>query len=323
MTLLVLPICLFREDCVMARTQPEPPRLATWVAGSRALTHAALLAASLREFGGALAAETLWVYLDPGLGDPAALACPPGCRLVLAPAAPAEAAGLPFAGKPGAAAAAERVALAAGRTGLAWLDDDTVILAEPAAFTLPAGVDLGWRPVMHRNIAPLAGAAPGPFWSRLWQLLDVPAAAHFPCVTVADGDRVRTYVNAGCLVVRPEAGLLQAWAEDFRCAAADDELRALCRQEARQALFLHQAALGATIARRTRASQRFLLPESYNWPLLFDELFGARRDFHDLTGVVSLRHEGLLPAAGGERLERLCGPPAILDWLRLPPTPRE
>lgn len=294
----------------------ENPRFATWVDGPRALESAALLAASLRAFGGDCAGETLRVYVEPAWRKPEDLPTPPGCLLLPAPGAPAQAERLPFAGKAAAAARAEAEALEAGRAWLAWLDEDTVILEEPAAFRLPEGVELGWRPVMHRNIAPLASGPAGPYWERIWQLRELPPARHFPCVSVADGDTLRSYLNAGCLIVCPRAGLLQAWAEDFARAAADERLRELAAASPRLELFLHQAVLGATMAGELRDTQRELLPDSYNWPLLFRELFGGGRDFHNLDGVVSLRHEGLLLEPRVEWLERLGGDPARLDWLR-------
>jgi len=290
-------------------------RIATWAAGPAMLEHAALLAASLRTFTGPAPDLPLWVYVEPAWAAPDSLPLPPDCCLRPAPGAPAAAAGLGYAGKPAAAARAEEEAAADGVETLAWLDDDTVVLAPPP-FRLPEEARLGWRPVMHRNIAPPAGGVPGPFWERLWERLEAPAERRFPCVTVADGDTVSSYLNAGCLVVRPRAGLLRAWAGDFARAAADSALRALADPDPRRRLFLHQAVLGATVSRRTWAEERRLLPESVNWPLLFREQFGGRRDFHDLTGVATLRHEGLLLRPREDWLERLTGPPEVLDWLR-------
>ena len=118
------------------------------------------------------------------------------------------------------------------------------------------------------------------------------------------------------ILAKPAAGLLQAWAADFQKVVADDSLRALAGEDPRRGLFLHQAVLGSTVARRTKPATRLQLPDGYNWPLLFKEMFGARRDFHDLTGVVSLRHEGLLLQAGTSGLDRLSGPPDTIRWLR-------
>jgi hypothetical protein len=299
----------------MAHARPDAPRPATWVSDARSLEHAALLAASLRTFGGDGLHLPLLVYVDPAWATPDTLPTPPDCVLRCAPGAPPGARGLPYAGKPAAAARAEEDAVGEGQEILAWLDDDTVVLAPPP-FALTDGRVLGWRPVMHANIAAKAGEDPGPFWERLWELLEAPPARRFPCVTVADGDSVSSYLNAGCLVVRPSRGLLRAWAVDFARAAADSTLRAATDPDPRRRLFLHQAVLGATVSRLTGAAERQLLPESVNWPLLFKEQFGAARDFHDLTGVATLRHEGLLLRPREDWLQRLDGPEDVVAWLR-------
>ena len=70
------------------------------------------------------------------------------------------------------------------------------------------------------------------------------------------------------------------------------------------------------MSRLTTSAERQLLPDSVNWPLLFKEQFGGGRDFHDLSGVATLRHEGLLLRPREDWLERLAGPPEVVDWLR-------
>lgn len=304
----------------MAATVPvDSLNFAVWCPDDGALSGAVLLAESLRRFGGALAGAPLRVLLPPALGAAAPAALDRlsafGAERADAPEPTADEAWWFYGGKARAAAAAE--AEAAGRAGiLAWVDDDTVWLDEPAPLRLPAGIELGWRPVMHRNVGSPAGEPLDAVWSRVCRLLDCPPEALFEVRTVADGEPLRAYLNAGCLALRPEAGLLGRWAEGFARLAGDGELRRAAEADPRWRVFLHQAALSAVVARDLPPERRLELPAGLNFPLFFREMFGAGRDFHDLAGVLSLRHEGWLLRPQGDWSERLTGPADRLAWLR-------
>ena len=57
----------------------------------------------------------------------------------------------PLAGKPFAAAEAERLASKKFKF-MAWTDPDNMFLNEPREFILPDGINLGYRPVHHINV---------------------------------------------------------------------------------------------------------------------------------------------------------------------------
>lgn len=296
----------------------EALRFACWAADGAALDGTALLAASLRRFGGRFAAAPVHV-LAPGplleapsraRGELLAL----GVRLREVAEPTAEEAWWFYGGKARAAAQAEEEA--AGRAEiLAWLDDDTVLLDEPAPLLLPEGVDLGWRPVMHRNVGTPVGDGPGPIWERICRRLDTDPAALFPVRTVADDEEIRCYLNAGCLALRPRAGLLARWSAAFSALAGDGFLHRAARDDSRWRIFLHQAALSVVVARDLPAQRRLELPATLNLPLFFGEMFGGGRDFHDLEGAISLRHEGWLLKPNMAWAGRLRGPADRLAWL--------
>jgi hypothetical protein len=228
--------------------------------------------------------------------------------------APPAALRYPLAGKVFAAARAESSAV--GRAGvLAWLDEDTVVLEEPRDFRLPRGVSLGYRPVMHKRIASLHAEPPDGFWSRVYEKLGVSPSAAFPMVTPADSQVVRAYFNAGLLVVRPERGILRHWVEAFPVLYGDTAIVRMCRQDRVKALFLHQAALAGAILHDVKRAEMRELPASYNFPLFFKEMYGARREFHSIAGVVTMRYDTYFRDPAPDWRERLQGPPEVVAWL--------
>jgi hypothetical protein len=141
-------------------------------------------------------------------------------------------------------ASAQTEGAAAGKADiLAWLDVDTIFLQKPSEFLLPKEKCLGYRPVMQRNISPLYDDPPDEFWKRAYVNMSIPTSLAFPMITVANGGKIRPYINAGCLVVRPERGLLRKWAEIFPLLYRDPVLKEMCREDGRKKVFIHQVAL--------------------------------------------------------------------------------
>jgi hypothetical protein len=302
----------------VARGDAPPIVFATFAEDASSVDNVRLLALSLRTFGGTRRDAPLRLYLPVGFA-PAESDTLRALRdlgvEVLAGAWPDGADEFLYGRKPYAAAQAE--ADAAGRAAvLVWLDEDTVVLQEPEEFVLPAGKSLGYRPVMHRNIGLLIDEPPDAFWGRVYSLLGVGEASLFPVVTPADGDTLKPYINAGCLAVRPERGLLARWAADFTTLRRDSLLAALCRQDRRHRTFIHQAALAGSVLTHLSRAEMLELSDRLNYPIFFERMFGARRVFDDLTGVVTFRHESFFrdPAPGWE--QRLKGPADRIAWIR-------
>jgi hypothetical protein len=199
---------------------------------------------------------------------------------------------------------------------LAWMDTDTIFLQEPGEFLLPKGKNLGYRPVMHKNISPLYDEPLDDFWKRAYEKMSVPESRAFPMRTVADGDRIRPYINAGCLVVRPEKGVLRKWAETFLRLYMDPVLKEMCREDERKRIFIHQVALSGVIMKHLGRDEMLELSKNINYPLFFREMFGASRDFHNIGEAVTIRYENFLenPPPGWDKL--LSGPPDRIAWLK-------
>jgi len=298
--------------------------IATFTERPERLADLLLLGESLREFGGRFRDAPIRVYLpqhlmplDPAVADQFR-ARSMEYRIS---AAPGDALRFPYARKVFAAAQAEGEAAGHAET-LVWLDEDTIVLDEPAQFDLPPGMVLGYRPVMHQNIGSLHDAPIDEFWGRIYDKLAVPAAAVFPMPAVADGTVLRPYFNAGLLVVKPEAEILRQWARDFPVLYQDSVFVDWCGADKRKATFLHQAALTGTILRTVPKAQMTLLPDGYNYPVFFDVLFGANRPFDSLEGVITMRHEGYFQNPAPDWDTRLKGPADRIQWLKAHLGPR-
>ncbi len=291
---------------------------ATFAEDGSQLVNIAIMVESIRAFAGAFSGAPIWLYMPEELkaaqGESIEKLAAMGVEVRFGEAPP-DALWLPFARKVFASAAAEKAA--AGRADiLAWLDDDTIVLAQPDDFMLPEGKSLGYRPVMHRNIGQLYGETLDAFWGRAFELMGVGANAFFPMVTPADSDTIRPYFNAGCLAVRPERGLLGKWAEFFPVLYGDEALAGMCRENAGKRIFIHQAALAGAILEHLERGEMLELPATFNYPVFFKEMFGAKREFDDLTGVVTLRHESFFRNPSPGWREKLHGPAGRVEWIK-------
>lgn len=296
---------------------PPPIVFAAFAGDATELEHTLYLVESIRTFAGGMRACPVRVYAprelleaESALTERLAAA---GARTA-ASAAPEDALRFPFARKVFAAAQAENETTGAAEI-LAWMDEDTIVLAEPAEFLLPRGVSFGFRPVMHKLIGSAADAPPDEFWRRVYDRLAVPDSAAFSVVTPADSQVIRAYFNAGLLVVRPERGLLRRWAESFPVLYRDPETAAMCRQDRYRTLFLHQVALAGAVLSALDRSEMRELPPRYNFPLFFQEMFGAKREFNDLTGLATLRYDVYFRDPAPDWAERLHGPREQIGWL--------
>jgi hypothetical protein len=226
---------------------------------------ARVLVRSLRTFGGALADRPVWVMVSAEPAASEALSGEPGVELMSFDADP-DARAFPFGMKANAAAAAEQ--RAEGQTArLVWLDVDTLFLHEPGALLIPADKRLGYCPVHHRLIGSLYDAPPDAFWSLMYEACGVPAERVFPMRTIIGAETIRPYINAGLMVVRPEAGLLRAWWARFAALYRDPRCEAFYQQHALYRIFVHQTILAAGMLAELAPGKMIELPRTFNYPL--------------------------------------------------------
>jgi hypothetical protein len=302
---------------------PPPPDqrpiiFGTFAESPQQVEHVRLLATSIRTFAGTYKDAPVWLYTPAGLiaeGSDTLKSLATLSVEVRHCAAPPAALWFFYATKVYAAAQAETDA-AGKATILAWLDDDTIVLQQPDEFLLPAGKNLGYRPVMHKNVGLLYNEPMDAFWGRAFSLLGVKESSIFPVITPADGDTLRTYINAGCLAVRPERGLLRKWTECFSALYPDPTLAEMCKQDRAKRIFIHQVALAGAILTHLARDEMVELSDQVNYPIFFESTFGAKRDFRDLSHVVTFRHEAYFKEPAPDWEKQLHGPADRIAWMK-------
>jgi hypothetical protein len=281
------------------------------------LDYILLMAESIRTFGGQFKEAPIWVYLPPALmelSDDMQNKFDSFGMEIKEVEAPPKSMWYYFSRKVYAAAKAEEDALDEYEF-LAWLNYDTILLNEPLEFVLPEKVSLGYRPVMHKNIGLLYNEPLDEFWQKSFTLMSVDEKNIFPVVTPADGDSIKPYINAGCLIVRPEKRIMKEWIGKFEELYNDARLTELCGQDRLHRIFIHQVALTGVLLNYLNKDEFIELSEYVNYPFFFKEMFGSKKDFHDVTGVITFRHEAFFnnPEKGWQ--EKLKGPKDKVDWI--------
>jgi hypothetical protein len=291
---------------------------AVFAENAEQLYHTLILAESIRTFAGKYAGDPIWIYLPESLLDMGEGVLEKLSSLdveIKRSHTPPEALAFYYAAKVFAAAKAE--AAAEGKAEfLVWMDEDTIVLREPADFNLERGMTFGYRPVMHRLIGSLYSEPPDDFWSSLYDKLSVPESSIFPMVTPADQKTIRPYFNAGLLVVQPEREILRRWSQGFQKLYQDPNIVKLCQGDRYRKIFLHQAALAAVVLSLLKPEEMIELSAGVNYPLFFKEMFGAQKEFDTITDVLTFRYDVYFRNPAPDWSQKLKGPPHIVSWLK-------
>jgi hypothetical protein len=142
-------------------------------------------------------------------------------------------------------------------------------------------------------------------------------------VTPADGDTLKPYINAGCMIVRPERGLLAKWADCWTTLYPDSLLTEMCKTDVKKRIFIHQVALAGAILTHLERDEMLELSPRVNYPIFFEQMFGAKRVFDDITDVVTFRHESYFRKPAPDWQKRIKGPADRIAWIKehLAPVP--
>jgi len=295
-----------------------PLVFATYAGDAEQLGHVLILTESVREFAGGKKDAPIWVFAPREIieSDNEIQAKFDALNVeVVASGAPSDALAYPFGGKVYAASAAEQ------RTGssaaiLAWLDEDTIVLREPAEFDLDPGETFGYRPVMHQRIGSPYDEPVDAFWTRVYEVSAVPEAAIFPVTTPADGKKIRAYFNAGVLVVRPERGLLRRWESVFSTLYHDSTIVRMCGEDVYKRVFLHQAALAAAVLSTIGKDESRQFSERVNYPLFFHEQFESGREFYSIKDAVTIRYDVYFRNPSPGWSSKIKGPAKTVAWIK-------
>lgn len=276
-----------------------------------------LLARSIRAFGGELAGSRLWVFVPDQLPltsrTKTALTA---AGVQLHPySAPGTALAFPFAAKVYAAGAAEALARAEGADLLVWMDPDTILIQPPEEFLLGADRQLGCRPVQLTLISSPYDQPLDEFWTAVYQRCGVDQQAAFDVVTTVDRRRIRANFNAGLLVVRPAAGLLQRWAGCFASIFPDPIFEPFYQRNILYKYFIHQCALAGCILAALRREQIQDFSPWVNYPVFKHNKLPAELRADSWNRLVSARYDDYRFFWQGEWQNILPMHPTISDWL--------
>lgn len=310
-----------REDdapILLKGTSHEPIVFTTFIETEEEILPARVMVESLRTFGGRFKDAPVLVYVSEKFmaAESGSLArfASLGAE-VRTSEAPEDASWFYLARKVFAAAQAESAAKG-NASVVARLDPDTIFIREPEEFILPEDKALGYRPVFHRNICPLYGEPLDGYWGRAYEVMGIRESAVFSMVTPADEDTIRPYFQAGCVVVRPEKGIMKKWAEMLVRLAGDPAIREICALEPRKRLFTFQVALTGAILNVVDRDEMLEFSDRINYPIFFREMFGAKKDFHDISDAVTVRYEHFFQNPPPDWEMILKGPADRIAWIK-------
>jgi len=123
----------------------------------------------------------------------------------------------------------------------------------------------------------------------------------------------------------PVASLGSAQDMDIRVGYSNDTTEILCKDSVIKQLaeddpkikiFLHQAALTGAFLISLSQDETYLLPDTYNYPLFFKQMFGAPREFNDIEKVVTLRYDVFFENPTSDWWLHIKGSPKTVNWIR-------
>jgi hypothetical protein len=277
---------------------------------------AIVLIRCLRTFGGQFAHRPVWMWVPAGEdmfseADQAELA-----RLDVRQFSfevDSNVGAFPFAPKVLAAAYAESLAQTEKVERLVWMDSDTLVIQEPNGLLIPPETQLGYCPVHHRLIGSRLIDPLDAFWSLVYETCSVPPERVFAMRTVIDEVDIRPYINAGCMVTRPETGLLRAWSDQFRVLYRDARFEAFYEQHMLYRIFVHQALLAGVMMARLTSSEMIELSRRFNYPLhLYADHESANRPA-SINDLVTCRYESVFDESGWQDRLPIAG--ELKDWI--------
>jgi hypothetical protein len=194
------------------------------------------------------------------------------------------------------------------------MDAHSLVVQEPHETLLEDPFRFGCRPVDHLLIGSRFDEPLDPFWAYIYRICDVPEARIFSMLTSVDQIEIRPYINAGFLVIKPEAGVLNRWFEVFAANFNSPKAHAFYEQDALRRVFMHQAVLSGVVMRCFKPRQIKILPMNVNIPLhLFEDLDEDDSD-EWLDQMVTIRYDVRFEEASW--LDRLPLKSGMKAWLR-------
>jgi hypothetical protein len=296
--------------------KPETLVFATYADNDNDLYWAGVLGESIRTFGGRFKNCAIWVYISDNASelDKSTLEKIDSLNITIKKCPiPGNIGSFYYSGKVFAAGEAEKAACSQFEI-LAWLDPDMVFVKEASDFLLSDGIDLGYRPVQLVNISSRFDEPLDEYWRRIYQLLGVSDSSVFPMTTTVDNVRIRPHFNAGMIIVRPNAGVLEKWAGNISTLMKDSLIIEMCGEKKLNNIFLHQAALAGTILSMIPRNRMRDFPPTYNYAVFLTDKMPDSLKISSLDDVVMFRHDPQFTRI--EQLEKYAGSSRIFRWLK-------
>jgi len=224
----------------------------------------------------------------------------------------AQPATFPFAGKVVASAAAETIS--EGKCDqLVWLDNAALVVNPVDQLLIEPRIRLGYRPVDHLLVGSPYDKPLDPFWEFVYNTCGVGESDIYPMITSTDQVKMRPYINAGMLVVRPGDKLLRRWRDNFLETYQHSKLLDFYAQNHLYKIFIHQAILAACIMTSYYQSDTVELPYVVNYPLHMHSQYPAQLRPPSLNMLVSFRYEGFFAEPNWQELIQVEQP--LKGWL--------
>ena len=132
-------------------------------------------------------------------------------------------------------------------------------------------------------------------------------------ITSADQVKIRPYINAGMLVVRPKQKLLQRWRDTFLDIYQDSRFVDFYEQKRLFKIFIHQAVLSASVIASIDQTEILELPYLVNYQLHMHSRYPADRRPKTLNDLISFRYERFFSNPDWQDMIRV--EPPLKDWL--------
>jgi len=90
----------------------------------------------------------------------------------------------------------------------------------------------------------------------------------------------------------------------------------MCQENITHKIFLHQTALVGAVINTLNRAEMVELPETYNYPFFFEQMFEAAKRFRSIDDVITLRHDIYFRNPDPEWHGKLKGPAEKIAWLK-------
>ncbi len=288
---------------------------ACFVAGQEDIPKALILAESIRTFAGDFSVAPIWLMVAQGNAQFSKKTNSriDALEIILHSfEIDPQAASFPFAGKVVASAAAESLAFEQAAQ-LVWMDTLSLVINSPDELLLNPAALLACRPVDHILIGSPYQKPLDPFWDSVYQSCGVTEDDIFPMITSADQVRIRPYINAGMLVVRPDHKLLQLWRAAFLDIYQDSHFVDFYAENRLYKIFIHQAVLAAIVIASINQTELKQLPYSVNYPLHMHTQYPADRRPKSINELTSCRYERFFSNPNWR--DTIPMEPPLINWL--------